>query len=423
MSYFAPISISLSPNTEKDDTRLARRLIFSPWRWKSGNAAKEFEEKFKRYQNSRFAYSFNSGRSAFYAILKALELPTGSEVLIQAFTCNAVPNPILWAGLMPIYVDCEKDDFNISISDLRKKITKKSRVVVVQHTFGLPAEISEIEKIAKEHKLFLIEDCAHSLGAEYGGKKVGTSGQAAFFSFSRDKVISSVYGGMATTNDEKISDSLRSQQSEFGNPSYYWIFQQLLHPVLLNYVILPIYKLLDLGKIFLVLSQWLHILSKAVHWREKRGKKPRYFPKKMPNGLAILALKQFGKLEKFYVRRAELAQFYYKELSGGNFKISQKLSPEFLNKNGLKHSFLRFSIGHKDSHSIIYQAWHKKNILIGDWYTSPVAPDDTQLDKVMYKTGSCPIAEELSKSTLNLPTHINIKNIDARRVAEFLKQF
>src|SRR3989344_2306906 len=119
---FRPISISLSPNIEPDDVGLVLKLIFSPWKWKnpsknSGqgeNVIEKLEGEFKKYIGVKYAFSFNSGRSALYAILKALNLPKNSEVLLQAFTCNAVPNPILWAELNPVYVDCD-NDFNINI--------------------------------------------------------------------------------------------------------------------------------------------------------------------------------------------------------------------------------------------------------------------------------------------------------------------
>ena len=115
-----PISISLSPNVQKDDVVLALKLLFSPWKWKTpsagsgqgGNAIEKLEHNFRNYLGVKNAISFNSGRSSLYAILKALELPLGSKILMQTFTCNAVVNPILWAGLEPVYVDCA-DDFNI----------------------------------------------------------------------------------------------------------------------------------------------------------------------------------------------------------------------------------------------------------------------------------------------------------------------
>lgn len=428
VNRFKPISISLSPNVQKDDVSLVLKLHFQPWRWKKGKEIKLFEDQFKKYLGVKYAFSFNSGRSSFFAILKALNLPEGSDVLLQAFTCNAVPNPILWAGFNPVYIDCA-NNFNIDVEDLKEKIrrcqtsSESVKVLVVQHTFGLPANMDEIMAVAKEHNLIVIEDCAHALGAGYQAKKVGlpvkaqgakvgTFGKAGFYSFSRDKVISCVYGGMAVTNDDTIAKNLEQLQKEFGMPSLYWIKQQLTHPILLHYIILPLYKFFDLGKLFLIFSQFLHILSKAVNWKEKRGMKPQYFPRALPNALAILAYHQFNKLDIFNSHRQQLADFYYQALANSKFILPQK--------EGI---FLRCAVRHLQSEEIIYEAWHKENILLGDWYTTPIAPDDTNMKEMKYEYGMCPNAELLAEQTLNLPTHINIAMDDAKRIVAFLEKW
>jgi len=421
LKFCQPITISLSPNTEKDDIWLVLKLVFCPWKWKKGKAAYELENQFKQYLGIKYVFGFNSGRTALMAILKALDLEPGSEVLLQAFTCNAAVNPVLWTGLEPVYVDCDEDNFNIDIEDLKKKITSKSEVIIVQHTFGLPAEMVKILEIAKQNNLILIEDCAHSLGAEYCNQKVGTFGRAAFFSFSRDKVISSVYGGMVATNDDNLAKGIKEFQNGTDYPSRFWVFQQLLHPILMNFLILPTYRIL-LGKIILILCQWFRILSKAVNWKEKKGQKPSYFPKRMPNALALLALNQFKKLEKFHNHRRKLTAFYYNELKISSFEVLETLSSKSLDFGGRKHSFLRFTIKHPAAHKIIKKAW-QRNILIGDWYTTPIAPADTKLNKVKYKIGSCPKAEKLAEVTLNLPTHINISKTQAKKIIDFLKKF
>jgi len=417
---FKPISISLSPNTEWDDVWLAWKLIFQPRKWKQGKAAatEELENEFKQFNGAKYVFGFNGGRSALLAILKSLDLEPESEVLLQAFTCNAAVNPVLWAGLKPVYVDCDENDFNIDIEDLKRKITPKSKVVMVQHTFGLPVDMDKILEICKQNNLILIEDCAHSLGAEFRGQRVGTFGKAAFFSFSRDKVISSVYGGIALTNDDNLAGKIRAFQEEIGYPSGFWISQQLLHPILMNCLILPTYSIL--GKYLLILFQWLHILSKAVHWKEKRGKKPDYFPKRMPDALAVLALNQFRKLERFNIHRKELSSFYYNELKelssfGGFFQLPP-------NPPDREQIFLRFTIKHTKAQEIIKKAW-QKNLLIGDWYTNPIAPSDTKLEEMKYKLGTCPKAEKLARVTLNLPTHINIFLKEAKKIVDFLKKY
>ena len=422
-----PISISLSPNTEKDDVWLAFKLIFQCWKWKKGGAVEKLEEEFKKYLGVKHAVSFNSGRSSLLAILNSSGLEKDDEVLLQAFTCNAAVNPVIWArrsqgydgqaGLKPIYVDVDEETFNIDIEDLRRTLRqaqgKRPRVLMVQHTFGLPANMDEVLRVCQENNLILLEDCAHSLGATYKGKKVGIFGRASFFSFSRDKVISSVYGGMVVTNDDSLAQKIKESQAKLSFPSNLWILQQLLHPVLMNWLILPTYRFF--GKYLLILFQWLHILSKAVHWTEKRGRKPGYFPKRLPNALAILALNQFRKLDRFNQHRRKIAEFYIRELSNTKYQIQDTRYKE-------GNIFLRFTIKHPDAHQIIKQAWNK-NILLGDWYTTPIAPHDTKLDKVNYEMGSCPKAENLAKLSLNLPTHINISQKEAKKIVDFLKSY
>ncbi|MFH1181185.1 MAG: aminotransferase class I/II-fold pyridoxal phosphate-dependent enzyme [bacterium] len=419
MNFLKPISISLSPNTEKDDVFLALKLLFQPWKWKHyENGSRDIEVEFKKYLGVKYALAFNSGRSSLMVILDSLGLQKGDEVLLQAFTCNAVPNPVLWSGLKPVFVDAYERTFNIDIDDLKRKIGPRSRAVIVQHTFGKPAEMDEILEICRQNNLILIEDCAHSLGAIYKGKKVGTFGKIAFFSFSRDKVISSVYGGMVVTNDDGLAQKLNAYLSGIGFPSICWIFQQLLHPVLMTWLIIPTYKYF--GKYLFVLFQELNILSKAVCWKEKRGLRPAYFPKRMPEALAILALSQFKKLERFNQHRKEIAKFYAENLGGQ------------LDEGNV---YLRFTIKHPKAHEIIKKAW-KNNLLIGDWYTTPIAPDYSKLEKIKYgknlrlssenmgyKLGFCPKAEKLAKETLNLPTHINISKREAQKIVDFLRKY
>ncbi|MGD0577065.1 MAG: DegT/DnrJ/EryC1/StrS family aminotransferase, partial [Candidatus Staskawiczbacteria bacterium] len=144
--------------------------------------------------------------------------------------------------------------------------------------------------------------------------------------------------------------------------------------------------------------------------------RPDYFPRVLPNAMAIMAMNQFGKIEKFNSHRKLVADYYYKELAGTKFELPEK----FENR---KNIFLRFTIKHKEAHEIIYEAWHKQNILLGDWYTTPIAPFDTNMEEIKYKMGSCTTAESLARKTLNLPTHINISEKDAERIVKFLKSW
>ncbi len=392
------ISISISPNTERDDFFLAFKLLFQCFNWKRGKKEEELKSLLKEYFNISNIFLYNSGRSSLYCLLKALKLEKNDQVLLQAFTCSALVTPILWNNLNPKYVDI-KDDFNIDPEDLKRKISPKTKVLIIQHTFGKPCRMEEIMEIVKENNLILIEDCAHALGAEYKGRKIGTFGDASFLSFSRDKVISSVYGGGIIVKDLKLAEKIEEQKY----PSYFWIFQQLLHPLLVNFFVVPFYSFP--GKYLLVFFQKIHLLSKAVTDKEKQGGKPNYFPRKMPNALASLACHQFKKIDKFYLHRKKIANFY-----------AEKLSIDLPDE---KQSYLRFPVVKFKAHEIIKKAW-SQNILIGDWYTSPIAPDDANLRKMGYIKGDCPIAEEYAQKTINLPTHINISEKKAERVVSLL---
>ena len=403
------ISISLSPNTERDDVSLAFGLIFKPWKWKKGREIKDLERTFRNYFGFKNAFSFNSGRSSLIAILKAMEIKEGDDVILQAFTCNAAVNPILYVGARPIFADIN-DDLNISAAEIIKKITNKTKAVIVQHTFGYPADIDEIRKICIAKNLYLIEDCAHSLGAKYKDSFCGSYGDASFFSFGRDKIISSVYGGMVTVNNDALLEKVSHFQKEIEYPSFIWILQQLLHPVLMNRIVLPLYGS-KVGRGLLAIFINLNILSKAVTSRENQGELPSYFPKRMPNVLAILAINQFKKLDKFNEHRKEIAQEYESLLANKKeFRIIFKKDKD------REAVFLKYPVLNVNPSKVVRET-RKSGIYLNDgWFGSAVVPPLTSLDKVCYIANSCPRAEEIAKRIVCLPTHINITREDVKRI-------
>lgn len=408
----SPIAISLSPNTSLKDVALALKLLLMPWKWQKGGAIKALEEQFKDYFRVKYAVSFNNGRSAEYAILKAAGIKQGDEVLIQAFTCVVVPNSILWLGAKPIYVDFEKDSLNMSPSDLERKITPKSKAIIVQHTFGKPAKMDQIKKIAKGNSLLLIEDCAHSLGAKFKGKKLGTYGETAFFSFGRDKVISSVFGGMAITNDPKIGKGLLEIQKRTNFPSRFWVFQQLLHPIAFS-VILPVYDFFGLGKIILVGLQKLGLLSRAVSHQEKITRRPKGYPAKLPHTQAALALFQFQRLAEFNQQRGKISQIYRNELKIKSLRSLPPVPGEI---------YMRYPVISDRAKDLLMYT-KKRGVLLGDWYQNIVDPQGTDLTSAGYVWGSCPAAEEISKKVINLPTYPRMTTENAKWIVAMIEEF
>lgn len=424
--YIKPISISLSPNVQTDDTFLAAKLLLKMVGVRKRGAAGgevaseaslKLEQKFREYLGAKYAFSFNSGRSALFTILKVLDIKDDDEVLLQTFTCNAVPNPVLWVGGKPVYVDID-ESLNIDPIDLERKITPNSRAIIVQHTFGVPAKIDTILEIARRHKLIVIEDCAHALGANYNGRPVGTFGDVAFFSFGRDKIISSVWGGMVTTNNEGIAKRIESLHASLPIPSKSWALRQILHPILFS-IIIPTYYLF--GKYFLILLKAARGVGLAVSQKERLGQKPDMFPARMPNALAIIALHQFEKLERYNEHRKEIARTYVDLLKSDFNRSVESVEIGFQQiKNGA--IYLRFNITHPKAREIIKNA-KKKHILLGDWYSNVIDPKGTDFEKMKYIHGSCPNAEKIAEESINLPTHINISTKDAKRIVQYLRNY
>ncbi len=410
-----PIFTSLSPNVEKDDLKLALNLLFSPGGWQKGSSLDALEAYLKGFLETKYTFTFNSGRTGFLAILRALNLEAGSEVLIQGFTCNALVNPLLWSGLNPIFVDIDELTLNLNSADLERKISPKSKAVIVQHTFGLPADLEKITAICQKNNLILIEDCAHSLGATYQGKKIGIFGRAAFFSFGRDKIISSVYGGAVATDDDLLAEKIKKFQDELDFPSNFWIVQQLLHPLLIYFFISPLYRFGDLGKFCLIALQKIGVLSKAVSEKEKRGERPSYFPKKMPNALAALALNQLKKIEKFIAHQKEIASFYKKSFPN-NFVLPREQEGRI---------YLRYSVfsQNKGTDKILKEARKERIFLDDGWRKAVIVPSDTNQEKMGYRAGSCLVSEKVAKNILNLPTHINLSCGSSQRIINFLLSY
>ncbi len=405
-----PIAIGLSPNTEESDYLLAFKMLLSPWEHFNNSYVKLLEQWFRNFFAVSYAISFNSGRSAFLAILKTLDINQNDEILLQSFTCVVVPNAILAAGAKPIYVDV-MENFTMDPNDLEKKITSKSRAILVQHTFGIPSSMKEIVAIAKKHKLTLIEDVAHSIGGEYNEKKLGSFGHAAFFSFGRDKAFSSVFGGIAITNKEELGKKLRMYQRSLQKPSLFWTIQQLLHPVASS-IILPLYHILSLGKVLLFILQKLQVLSFPVSLNERKSQIQSLSVRKMPNQLAALALHQLKRLREFNKKRIEFSKLYTQALQESSFRFSQF--------EGIP--LLRFPVLSPEREAIITH-FKKNGILLGNWYSSIIDPKGTDFKKVNYEIGSCLLAESYAQEVLNLPTYPTLKKSDVQKIISVLRGY
>lgn len=404
------IVTSLSPNAEGDDIGLATSLLFQPWTWQQGHAVYDLEQAVGGFFRSQ-AITFESGRSALCAAIQALDLPDNSEIILQAFTCIAVPNSVRWAKCTPIYADVDPNTFTLDISTIELLITKKTRAILVQHTFGLPADMDAVMNLARKHNLLVIEDCAHSFGSRWKGQLLGTFGDVAIFSFGRDKSLSSVFGGVVITRRTEIADRLRRLQKHARTPSRAWIARQLFHPLALA-ISLKLYDVFSLGKVFLELTKRFHLISKAFEPVERRGGHPSWAHQRMANALATLALHQWKKRERFEAHRRRLTNIYKQELTASHI-----IHPRW--SSDADPTLLRYPICTSKRDKIL-QAAARLRIELGDWYAAPIAPPGVDETAACYDRSKTPQAVVLSQTTLNLPTHINVSEENARRIIEMI---
>jgi len=404
-----PIPISLSPNTQSDDVWIALQTLLQPWIWKKGIAKQEVTKWFQSYFETSHIFFSTSARSMLTLLLQSFGVGDGDEVIVQAFTCIVVPNSVKFAGATPVFADID-DALNLDPISVLKNITKKTKAIVIQHTFGTPAQMDVLMKIAKKYNFIVIEDLAHGFGASYKGKKLGTFGHAAMISFGRDKVLSSVWGGVGIIQSASNQSIERMEQLEkkLNMPSAFWIFQQLTHPLAFS-LIIPLYDVMHMGKILLVFLQKIGLLTFPVQSEEKHVTEPKNYFSAYPNALAVLLHHQLPKLQKFIEQRRAIALYYQKQL-GKQQNIT--IIPD---DDG--SSYFRFPLL-VDNPFVYKKRARTHGVYIGDWYHNCIDPIGSDKEKIGYRKETCPHAEQKACHIINLPTRIS--KGDAKRVIDGL---
>jgi perosamine synthetase len=203
---FIPIS---QPSITQKEIIYVTDAIKSGWVSSLGEYINTFETQFAEYCGTKYAISTSNGTTALHLILAALNISNNDEVIIPDLTFVATANAIRYTGAVPVIVDVEKDTLCIDPEAIKSAITVKTKAIMPVHLYGHPANMIKINEIAKKNGLIVIEDAAEAHGAEINGKKVGSFGLAAAFSFYGNKIITSGEGGMITTDDEVLSNRCR----------------------------------------------------------------------------------------------------------------------------------------------------------------------------------------------------------------------
>lgn len=174
-----------------------------------GPEVESFEREFAEYVGVEYAVAVANGTAALDLVLKAYGIAPGDEVITTPFTFVATANAILYQGAKPVFADIDPKTYNIDPNSVLESITPRSKAIIVVHLYGQPADMKALREIADDHKLILIEDAAQAHGAEFEGKKAGSLGDAAIFSFYATKNMTTGEGGMVTTNDRRIAERVK----------------------------------------------------------------------------------------------------------------------------------------------------------------------------------------------------------------------
>ncbi|MBI3631792.1 MAG: DegT/DnrJ/EryC1/StrS family aminotransferase [Candidatus Staskawiczbacteria bacterium] len=186
-----------------DEKKFLDQCIDSGWISSDGPFVKEFESSFSKYIGKKYGAAVSSGTAALEVAVGALGLKPGDEVIMPTFTIISCASAVVANGGVPIFIDSETTTWNMDVTKIEKKITKKTKAIMVVHMYGHSSDMDTILKIAEKHKLLIIEDAAEVHGAKYKGRRCGSFGDISCFSFYGNKIITTGEGGMVLTDNSK----------------------------------------------------------------------------------------------------------------------------------------------------------------------------------------------------------------------------
>jgi dTDP-4-amino-4,6-dideoxygalactose transaminase len=374
-----------------------------------------YEQEFANIFSAKRAFAFWKGRVALYAILKAMGIGGGDEVIAPGYTCVMTVNPIKYLGAKPIYVDIEPATYNIDINLLQDKIGPKTRAIIAQHTYGYPCDVDAIRQIADTNSIPVVEDCCLALGSEYKGQKVGTFGKAAYFSFQWNKPYTTGLGGMALTDDINLAGRIESLQArEMCSPS--WKEAVMLSVQLIVYRLFIYPRTTALAQ---ALFRYLTKKGAVIGSSSMAEYEPVMPPDFFKGGCAAQArrgLRQIRKIEHNITHRRKMTEFYNQLLTERDWPVPQ------YDKSTMQPVMVRYPVRIAEKNDALAEA-AGRGIELGSWFECPLHPIETPLAAYDYEPGMCPEAEKASNEVVNLPLHPRANEATAQRTVEFITQF
>jgi len=374
-------------------------------------AVRQFEEAFAQWLGVRSAFAFRKGRVALYAILRALGVGEGDEVILPGYTCVVVANPVRYLGATPIYVDIEPTTYNIDPEKIEAKISPRTRLIIAQHTYGYPAEMDAILAVANRHGLPVVEDACLAVGSTYKGRRAGTFGLAAYWSFQWSKAFTTGLGGMVTTDDADLAARIEHLcQEELrktpAKTARLLAIQRMAHRLL-------IYP--QTTALATALFRWLTLKGVVVgssDAREFAPEMPPDFFMGMGARTGRAGVRQMRRIEKNLAHRRQMGRLYDRLLREAGWNLPT--IPDYMDP-----VLVRYPVRVADKAAAIAAA-AKRFVELGNWFDSPLHQAEVPLHVYNYREGMCPEAEKAVREVVNLPTHRRVNERVAKACVQLI---
>lgn len=361
-----------------------------------------FESAFAELTQQRHGVAFPYGRTALIFLLKALGLE-GKEIICPAYTCVVVPHAIVYSGNVPKFIDCEENGFNMDLEKAEQAITAKTGALIATSIFGYPVNIDRLNGIRKRHPyIHIIQDCAHSFAAQWGRRPVQKEGTAAFFGFNISKILTSIFGGMVTTDDEKLSENLKLLRHQCLKPSNWEKSLRRLTYLLAVYATFwhPLYGLINRLERLEMLNHFIR------YYDEDIIDMPRDYLQQMAPIEARVGRINLNRYHTILQNRRTSAEVYFNHLPDNpNFKLPPRTP-------GATYSHFAIQVKNRENW---LQRGLKKGLQLG-WLIDYNIPEMRVYGKRSRE--DFPIAGKYSRSLINLPVWGGIKI--AKKVVELI---
>ena len=376
-----------------------------------GPHVSRFEELFASYHRVDHAVGVSSGRIGLYLALQALGFEAGDEIILPSYTFYEVPLTIQLCGFRPIFIDSSSETFNLDVSLLKRRITKKTKAILATHIYGQPCDMDPIMEVASDHGLMVIEDCAHACGAEYKGRKVGSIGDIGVFSFALGKNMPCFGGGVLITDSDRIHSKARMLVDDWSFPDSrdiaaiflkHIISQYSTKRSIFPYMTYPLLRILDT----------FHIALSS--YRDDRiegyNRSPMSYNKKMLNFQAAVGIRQMETLDMANATLRENAHLYNFLLSDVRHLQTPLEIPE---TTGI---FLYYYVLCENREEV-----RRKLLKKGVDTERNNLSSCASLEVFRTSYVHCPVAERLTREGMEMPNNVYMTKDDVRYIADCIK--